>query len=153
MQEPVPVPDMATRLRRLQTLRARHHGGCMLCGRENPHGLRVDFQVLEDGSVSSMVVCGPDLEGYAGMLHGGIISTLLDGALTNCLFSYGIVAVTGELVVRIHHPVAIDVPMHLRAWLEEDMRPLYLVRAELQQSGKRAAHARAKFMVIDSTGD
>jgi acyl-coenzyme A thioesterase PaaI-like protein len=34
------------------------------------------------------------------MLHGGVISSILDGTMTNCLFAHGTVAVTAELRVR-----------------------------------------------------
>ena len=40
-----------------------------------------------------------------GISMEGSLLRCLDGAMTNCLFSHGIPAVTGELVVRMHHPV------------------------------------------------
>lgn len=39
---------------------------------------------------------------YIDLLHGGIASTLLDAAMTHCLLSKGIEALTAELNVRFH---------------------------------------------------
>lgn len=48
----------------------------------------------------------PGLQEYEGQLHGRVISSLLDAAMTHCLFHHGIEAVTGELYVRFvfFHP-------------------------------------------------
>jgi acyl-coenzyme A thioesterase PaaI-like protein len=86
------------------------------------------------------------MEGYVGHLHGGLIAALLDGAMTNCLFSHGIRAVTGELVVRMIHPLRPDTTTMVRGWLERRLSPLYLLQAELRQDGHIAAKGRAKFM-------
>ena len=130
----------------LSTMREQHHRTCPVCGDSNPNGLRAAFQVRPDGAVEAEVVCGEDKEGYDGHLHGGVIASLLDGAMTNCLFSHGIPAVTGELVVRMHHPVQPERTMAVRAWVERCLSPLYLLKAELRQDGRVAARGKAKFM-------
>ena len=130
----------------LLAMREQHHRECPICGDLNPNGLRVAFGVCADGVVEAEVICGVDKEGYAGHLHGGIIASLLDGAMTNCLFSHGIRAVTAELTVRMSHPLRSGTPIVARAWLERSLSPLYLLRAELRQEGRLAARGRAKFM-------
>jgi len=129
----------------LSLMRARHHRTCPVCG-ENPNGLRAVFQVRPDGAVEAEVVCGEDKEGYAGHLHGGIIASLLDGAMTNCLFSHGVQAVTGELSIKLRLPIDANAAVIVRAWLQESLGPLYYMRSELQQKGRVAASGRAKFM-------
>lgn len=92
------------------------------------------------------VICGSDREGYDGHVHGGIIASLLDGAMTNCLFSHGIRALTGELAVRMIRPIQAETSVVARAWLERRQPPLYLLKAELRQEGRLAAKGEAKFM-------
>jgi len=88
----------------LLSMREQHHRTCPVCGDQNPtNGLHTAFEVRPDGVVEAEVTYGEDKEGYDGHLHGGILAALLDGAMTNCLFSYGIPAVTGELAVRMVH--------------------------------------------------
>lgn len=130
----------------LSAMREQHHRTCPICGALNPNGLRAVFEVRPDGTVQAEVVCGEDKEGYAGHLHGGIIASLLDGAMTNCLFSHGIRAVTGELVVRMIHPLQAGTAMVVRGWLERRLSPLYLMKAELRQGGRVSARGGAKFM-------
>ena len=65
-----------------------------------PAELGLEFRVLADGSVTASFDCGESFDGYGGMLHGGVVSAIADGAMTNSLFAYGIAAVTAELNVR-----------------------------------------------------
>jgi hypothetical protein len=50
------------------------------------------------------------------------------------------------MTVKIKHPVATGRPATVRARLERDLSPVYLVQAELVQDGLVKAAASAKFM-------
>ena len=130
----------------LEAVRADAHPFCLVCSQSNPLGLGLEFELLPDGSVRSEFISHAALEGYAGLLHGGVIAAVLDGAMTNCLFARGLQAVTGELTVRYRHPVAIGETVIVRAWLQESLPPLHLLQAELHQDGCVKASATAKFM-------
>jgi acyl-coenzyme A thioesterase PaaI-like protein len=75
-----------------------------------------------------------------------MVSTLLDAAMTNCLFAHGFAAVTAELTVRFLRPVAADRPVTANARIEKSWRRLHLLAAELRQDGKLMATAIAKFV-------
>lgn len=135
-----------TRQNNLESLQARLHSRCRLCGRENAAGFHLTFTACEDGSVQAGVLCGPEHMGYEDRLHGGVVSSLLDSAMTNCLFSHGVHAFTAELKVRYHHPVRVGVPVIVRAWREARCSKLHLLKAELVQNGEKKASASAKFM-------
>ena len=90
--------------------------------------------------------CDRAFEGYAGMLHGGVIASLLDGAMTNCMFANGIPAITAELTIRFRHPVVIGRTATVRAWIERSSPPLHRLRAEVVQDEQRKATAFGKFM-------
>jgi uncharacterized protein (TIGR00369 family) len=87
-----------------------------------------------------------EFEGYNDFLHGGVISALLDGAMTNCMFAHGYAALTAELNVRFHHPVLIGAPATVRAWIKKDLYPLFIVEAEVVQNQQVKATAAGKFM-------
>lgn len=72
----------------LHKIRARTHRNCVVCGTVNGRGLRLDFRTSEDGSVQATFDCREAYAGYANVLHGGVVSALLDGAMTNCLFAH-----------------------------------------------------------------
>jgi acyl-coenzyme A thioesterase PaaI-like protein len=88
-----------------------------------------------DGSVESVFAASAPLEGYSGLLHGGIAAAFLDGAMTNGLLAHGIQALTAELTVRYLEPVPVPGNIITRASLTESHGRLFLLRAELRQGG------------------
>lgn len=131
---------------RLLNTQAEAHPFCFVCSGSNPMGLALRYESQLDGSVSSSFLGNCALEGYSGLLHGGLIATLLDGAMTHCLFARGLRGLTAELTVRYHERVAASEEVFLRAWLEDDAHGLYQLRAELTQGGVVKAGAIGKFM-------
>lgn len=127
-------------------LRQQHHPDCIVCSPDAPYGLRVKY-VLEGRLAVGTFDCSSRYEGYPGLLHGGVISALLDGAMTNWLFLHGRVAVTAELLVRFRHPVLLHKPVLLRAWITQDDSPLFRMQSQLMQAGTLKATARAAFML------
>jgi acyl-coenzyme A thioesterase PaaI-like protein len=125
---------------------ASAHAGCVVCGGANERGLRLRYAPADGNGVEAELDCDGSLEGYGGRLHGGIIAAALDGAMTHCLFALGRRAVTAELTVRFKHPVATGRTATVRARIERDLGPLYLLRAELAQDGVVKASAVAKFL-------
>jgi uncharacterized protein (TIGR00369 family) len=130
----------------LPVLRRQSHPQCFACGSANGHGLGLKFCVAQDGSVEASFPCQPVFAGYPGMLHGGIVCTLLDGAMTNCLFAHGLAAVTVDMNVRFRHPVTVDSPAMVRAWLESGCSPVHRVAADVRQGGQVVATATARFL-------
>ncbi|NQU25174.1 MAG: PaaI family thioesterase [Candidatus Nealsonbacteria bacterium] len=122
------------------------HPNCVVCGPKNESGLRLEFDALEDGSVQTHFGCDGKYEGFPGVLHGGVISSLLDGAMTNCLFAHGHTGITGELRVRFRYPVATGRTSRIRAWIEMSAPPFYALKAELIQDQQVKAKATGKFM-------
>lgn len=130
----------------LESTRNRIHRHCLLCGPASLLGFHIAFQVRGESEVEAIVSGLDALEGYPGTLHGGVIASLLDAAMTNCLFARGVTGLTAHLEVRYREPVAVGKPIHLRAWLTKTIRPLYILVAELKQEDRLKARADAKFM-------
>jgi len=127
-------------------LRIWPHPNCFVCSETNKHGLQLEFTPSEDGSVSSSFCCKPNFEGYPGVLHGGIISSVVDGAMINCLFARDIIAVTAELNVRFRSPVMTGRMTTVRARIIRSDSPLYVVEAKITQDGKVRVTATGKFL-------
>ncbi len=130
----------------LDATRREAHDGCVVCDPSNVAGLGLEFAVSSEGEVRAEFHLGRYLRGYAGIAHGGVTSSVLDGALTNCLFARGIVAVTGEMTVRFRHPVRIDETAVASARVTRRQAPLSVVDAEIAQGGRVVATATGKFM-------
>lgn len=122
------------------------HPNCIVCSADHRSGLHLEFTLLEDGSVQATFDCGEAFQGYPGLLHGGVISSLLDGAMTNCLFAHGRQGITGELKVRFRHPVIIDRLAIVRAWIDRSISPFHVLHGELIQDEWVKAKATGKFV-------
>jgi uncharacterized protein (TIGR00369 family) len=131
---------------KLDHVQTEAHPFCMVCSQSNPLGLGLKFNSNDDSSVSTSFLGHPALEGFQGLLHGGVIASLLDGAMTNCMFARGCVAMTVELKVRYRKPVVIGEEIFIRAWITRSSSRLHLLQAELKQDGCVKAVATAKFM-------
>ncbi|MGO8838462.1 MAG: PaaI family thioesterase [Limisphaerales bacterium] len=129
-----------------RSTQAEAHPFCFVCSGSNPMGLALRYTPQPDGSVSANFLGHCALEGYPGLLHGGVIAALLDGAMTNCLFARGIRGLTVELWVRYHAGVVGAEESLLRAWVEDESHGLFQLRAKLSQGGKVKASATGKFM-------
>ena len=91
---------------------------CFACGRNNPDGLGLKFEYPGPGRCRAEFVPSAKFQGWQGVLHGGIVATLLDEALAHALGGAargggGSGAVTAELVVRFKKPAAIGAQLVL----------------------------------------
>jgi acyl-coenzyme A thioesterase PaaI-like protein len=129
------------------SISARHgHAHCLLCGEHNPSSLNLAFELSDDGTVRAGFLAHWGLQGYADILHGGVIASLLDAAMTHCLFHHGISAVTGELKIRFVESIPCDAPLEIRAWITRAVPPLYVLKSEILLGERIPAWGEAKFM-------
>ncbi|MCK5806139.1 MAG: PaaI family thioesterase [Lentisphaeria bacterium] len=122
------------------------HARCVLCGQENPYGFNLNFRKCDDGGVEGFFKDNGHCEGYPNMMHGGIISLLLDGAMTNCLFVHGRTGVTARMELAFRHPVRSSDGVTVRAWIERQNHPVYRLKAQLLQEDQVKVTAKAVFM-------
>src|SRR5574344_71215 len=127
-------------------LQQKLHDTCLLCGDKNPIGLKLKFETLPDLSVKTEFASKFMFEGYKGFLHGGVIASLIDSAMTNCLFAHNVAAFTAELTLKYKQPVRCGGKVSVSAKLLKDYDPLYIVAAQVEQNGQVAVTAEAKFM-------
>jgi uncharacterized protein (TIGR00369 family) len=84
------------------------YAGCYVCGQQHPRGLRIRFFMDAAGGVHAWFTPQPDQTGYEDVVHGGVISALLDEligwtvSLKNNLMSF-----TAELTIRFLKPVSL----------------------------------------------
>jgi len=135
---------MRTNLKKNQS---QAHSNCIVCSPSNSRGLGLEFSVCEDGSVEARFDCDRTFEGYADRLHGGVVASLLDGGMTNCMFAHGLIGVTAELKVRYLHPVVTGKPATVRAWIGRSSAWLHVLQARVWQDDVLKARATGKFMV------
>ena len=77
---------------------------CFACGRLNPTGLQLDFDVSADRATARYIGLQRH-QGYDGALHGGIVTALLDETMGWAIFHQGIWGVTAKIAVTFKRPV------------------------------------------------
>ncbi len=109
-------------------------GWCFACGTNNPNGLHLSFHYEDDCYVTSFKPqrCH---QGYKGVLHGGIICTLLDEVMARAALDQGKPAVTARLEVRYVRPASTAGTLTARARLVEERKKLIKAEAELIEEG------------------
>ena len=78
---------------------------CFVCGKHNPDGLHLDFEVEGSSGVRTTWIIPERFQGFAGIAHGGILATILDECMVNTVWLRGVVAVTARLEIRLLRPV------------------------------------------------
>jgi uncharacterized protein (TIGR00369 family) len=122
------------------------HEECFICGYKNPWSLGMRFAAGEGDTVCGHFHGDPRLQGYQGILHGGVLAALLDSAMAHCLFHCGVQGVTGDLHVRFVQPVSCAATLDVRAHIESATSPLYYLKAEILEGNRVMAWAEATFM-------
>ena len=108
--------------------------------------MRLPFRICKDGAVKARFFCHQLLQGYPGLMHGGVTAAILDGAMMNCLFAHGRIAVTGALTVRFMSPLVVKQAATVRARIKKSISSWHILESELLQGKRVVAKGTAKFM-------
>lgn len=122
---------------------------CFLCGSENVQGLKLAF-TADAGTLSTRWTSEKRFQGYADVLHGGIISAILDEVMINLPWKLHDAPVsTAELTVRFLKPAPIGAELCFTAFEVERGRRLWRLRSECRGAdGTLYAEAGAKAVPI-----
>src|ERR1035441_5757061 len=86
---------------------------CFGGGPASAIGLHLEFLLAEDGAVVCLPTIPESFEGPPGYLHGGIIATLLDEAMSKTVRARGLKAVTGRMEIDYRRPVRSAAPIRM----------------------------------------
>ncbi len=107
-------------------------GNCFVCGPKNPNGLKLIFEIdKEKQTLKTTFVASPTFQGWDGIVHGGIISTLLDEAMAKLVYELGFQSVTASLEIRFKKPAPILEPLHIFGTISEMSKRLIRAKAHV----------------------
>ncbi len=119
---------------------------CFVCGDKNPVGLNVSFY-LKDDKVVAEYTAGSNFQGYKDILHGGILSSLLDEVMIRAVLAHGIVCLTSEIKVRFKKLVKVGDKLFLEGKLVEDKGRILLAEGKItNQDNEVVARGEGKFI-------
>lgn len=119
---------------------------CFGCGRHNPIGFHLVFERDEDGVVARYTPRAED-QGFPDVMHGGLLSLLLDEAMGWAMYADAVFAVTAKMEVRFRRAVGLLDPITARARITRNRGRRIDVEAKLtSDSGDVLVEAMALFM-------
>ncbi len=123
---------------------------CFVCGEKNPAGLKLRIRTDPARGESAADVIFPEhLQGWAKIVHGGLLATVLDEAMIYAAGAKGLRCVTGEMTVRFVKPASTGVAYKLKGRFVEDKERIVLAESQLLDSdGQEVAWASGKLFKV-----
>jgi uncharacterized protein (TIGR00369 family) len=110
-------------------------GYCFVCGTKNPIGLKLKFH-FNGKTIKTEFISKKEHQGYLNIVHGGIISTLLDEAMVKLALAMDMPVVTAQMDIRLRKPLRVGEKI--------------IVEAEILHNTKKLLEAYAKAVTEDN---
>lgn len=124
-------------------------GGCFVCGKENPAGMQAVFQQdPETRSAYCELSLAETFQGWQGIVHGGMLATLLDETAVYACRNEVDRVVTAELQVKYKQPARVGVPLRVFASIRARKRNIFTVDAEVKQENRLIAQAEVRVFAL-----
>jgi len=120
---------------------------CFACGRLNPGGMHLDFEVSRDRAEARYTALERH-QGYDGLLHGGVVTAMLDEAMGWAIFHQGIWGVTARISVTFRQPVPTNEELRVVGEITRDRGRLIETHGTVTRAadGSVLAEADATFL-------
>jgi len=125
---------------------------CFVCGRDNPRGLKISVTYQEAGMAAETELALPrEFQGWAGVIHGGILATLLDEMMAHAVWHFAGPGLTLGLEVRFHAPLKPDEAILVRGVLHTQTGSRRLAEGEIirPSDGVRIASGKSRFLLLE----
>lgn len=125
-----------------------YYGYCWICGEKNPDGLQLKFDLNKTAkTLQTSFIPTETYQGYDGIVHGGILSALLDEAMAKLTFELGYNAVTAMLNVRFKSLAKVKEKLTIRGKITQANRRLVLAKATIhKEDGTLIAEGDSKLV-------
>jgi acyl-coenzyme A thioesterase PaaI-like protein len=125
----------------------RERNRCFVCGEDNLRGLHVEFAASAGGKATAAWRAPEECEGFPGIVHGGIVATLLDEAMAKAVAATGSHAFTCELRIRLRRHVRTEEMLEISGCVTARHKRKLEAEASIRDAtGQELAHAWAAFL-------
>jgi acyl-coenzyme A thioesterase PaaI-like protein len=128
---------------------------CFICGTLNDSGLKLKFEKNGINQVTTTFTPEKKYQGYKDIVHGGIISAVLDEVMVNAAWMNGMPSVSAQIEIRFHHPAKVGETLNFKGLVHPKKGRLIMAEGEATDlNGRKVASGTAKLMKIDhNSGD
>jgi uncharacterized protein (TIGR00369 family) len=122
---------------------------CFACGKDNPIGLGMRVQLFPEGA-KSRVSISPEYQGWTDVVHGGIVTTLLDEIMAHAVHNHVGDAVTTTLTVTFRQALKVNQPVDVIGRVTQRKKRSVSAEAEIRaaDNGKVIAKAQSQFILL-----
>ena len=146
-------PDETTRSAILSysDFRIRPHN-CFACGELNEIGLHLQL-ILEPERCRTELVMPSRFEGWEGIIHGGILCTILDEVMAWALVVHDNWGVTARMSIDFRRPVSVGQSIRAEGWIKEARRRIQVTAGRIidTETGVELATAEATYVAASET--
>jgi len=129
-------------------MRLGNNKNCFVCGKENKDGLKLDF-FIENKKIRTIFSFDSKFQGFSGIIHGGIIATILDEAMVKLAFELGFNAITANLNINLKKPIKPNEKVIVSGEIVEEFERKLKARAEMKkEDGTLVAEAESILVKI-----
>ncbi len=124
---------------------------CFVCGKNNPRGFQIQVRYAEAEMAAETELAIPrEYQGWAEVIHGGILSTLLDELMAHAIWHFAGPGLTLSMEVRFHAPLKPDEPVRVRGVMHTQSGSRRLAEGEIIRisDGQRIASAKSRFLLL-----
>ncbi len=124
--------------------------GCIVCGRDNPHGLRLTSYVnVDDDTVQTQFTPMKSHIGFQGIIHGGVLATVLDEIMVWAATWRGKrFCLAGEMTTRFRRPVGVGDETIAIARIVSMRGRLVTAESEIRRGDQIVVEATGKYFQI-----
>jgi acyl-coenzyme A thioesterase PaaI-like protein len=124
-------------------------GYCFVCGPRNPVGLKLNFN-FNGKTIRTEFTPEKIHQGYLNIVHGGIITTLLDEAMVKLAIAMDMPAITAQMDIRLRKTLNIGETVKIEAWILKTTKKLLDASAKaVTENNVVIADARGKLIRIN----
>ena len=123
---------------------------CFGCGQNNPIGLKLSFR-RDGNTVQAEFTPGRLYQGWPEIVHGGIIASILDEAMSYAVHFEGMTFVTARMEVKFKRPAPIAEPLVITSSITRKTRRLVETKATISlRDGTVVAEGTATQFIVNN---
>lgn len=125
---------------------------CFVCGQNNPKGLHLKVRYQPEALAAEAEIALPrEYQGWADVIHGGILATLLDELMAHAVWRFAGAGLTLSLEVRFHAPLKPGETIRVRGVLTSLNGRRRTAEADIFRvaDGQKIASAQSRFLLLE----